>query len=90
MLLREGVIGMHVETPGCFPKISKQRATAPEIRGMPLLPYDCKKRREAAKTAGMERQHKMKETSYKKWSLLQEMVLDPAQRLRYAGPHNMR
>ena len=47
--------------------------------------------REAAKTAGIERkQHKMKETSYKKWSLLQEMVLDPAQRLRYAGPHNMR
>ena len=78
---------MHVETPGCFPKISKQRATAPEIRGMPLLPL----RREAAKTAGIERkQHKMKETSYKKWSLLQEMVLDPAQRLRYAGPHNMR
>ena len=38
LLLREGVIGMHVETPGCFPKISKQRATAPEIRGMPLLP----------------------------------------------------
>lgn len=32
----------------------------------------------------------MKETSYKKWSLLQEMVLDPAQRLRYAEPHNMR
>ena len=32
----------------------------------------------------------MKETGYKKWSLLQEMVLDPAQRLRYVGAHNMR
>lgn len=30
----------------------------------------------------------MKETSYKKWSLLQEMVLDPILRLRYAAPHD--
>lgn len=91
LLLREGLISMHVETPGCFPQTSKQRATVRKSGECHCSPYDCKKRREAAKTAGIEReQHKMKETGYKKWSLLQEMVLDPAQRLRYAGAHNMR